>query len=314
MQLPPLPPAPLILGSLGEYVLPAAGGAALAFGLFLCLGRWAAALGSAAAMIAGFAWANFTFAAPDWEGTSRLIPWKPEPRYAWNYLPRAALTLVGVGLASRWLGLFAGRFLPGRFWYLKNFLVWVPRWIAIVIVTSWVMPIAWDKAFFWLKPALGTVMLLSWIALDGTARGGSGWQAALSLFAMFLAAGTVAIYAHSSLFMTIAVVFGFAMLGVAAIACAAKADTSGAIPAGVAVLPALLLNARYQGESLVPMASFWLVAVAPLILLPFLIPRIARQNRWLLLTGRTVLVLAPLAIGVALALANEQLPPQEEWG
>src|SRR6185312_4744174 len=110
MALPPLPPAPLVLETLRDLVLPAASGAALTFGLFLCLGRWAAALGSAAAVSAGFVWANFTFAAPDWEGTSRLIPWKPEPRYAWNYLPRAALVLVAVGLVTRWLGCLAGSF------------------------------------------------------------------------------------------------------------------------------------------------------------------------------------------------------------
>ena len=58
-----LPPTALVLETLGQFALPAAGGAALVYVLFLALGRWAAALGSAAAIIVGYAAANFTFAA-----------------------------------------------------------------------------------------------------------------------------------------------------------------------------------------------------------------------------------------------------------
>ena len=53
--MPPLPPTEIVLDSLRLNILPAAGGAALVMGLFLLLGRWAAALGSAAAIIVAFA-------------------------------------------------------------------------------------------------------------------------------------------------------------------------------------------------------------------------------------------------------------------
>src|SRR5688572_4257246 len=112
--MPPLPPTSIILEGLKLDVLPAAGGAALVYCLFAATGRWATALGSAAAVVVAFVWANYTFAGLEWEkaGTSRLIAWKPDdPQQAWMWLPRAALVLVLVGLLSRWLGLIAGRLL-----------------------------------------------------------------------------------------------------------------------------------------------------------------------------------------------------------
>src|SRR5262249_61889132 len=58
--MPPLPPTKEVLDAMQYAILPAAGGAALVAGTFLVFGRWAAALGSAAAVAGGFAWANYT--------------------------------------------------------------------------------------------------------------------------------------------------------------------------------------------------------------------------------------------------------------
>jgi len=317
--MPPIPPTPLIVETLRDLVLPAAGGAALILGLFLTLGRWAGCLGSAAAVVAGFVWANFTLdtggeaaGAIEWERTSRIIPWLPD-KPTWHSLPRAALVLVLVGLASRGLGLIAHRALSDRWWWVERLLVWVPRWVALLVVGSWVMPVPWAEAYPWSKAALAATMLLSWVVLDGTARGGAGSQVALALAAMFFAAGGVTIFAHSKLFMDAAVVLGAAFFGIAVIARVGRVDASGAIPAGVAFLPALLVNARYQSESLVPLSAFWLVGLAPLALLPGLIPRVGRLHPLILGAGRMILVLIPLFIAVELAMANEQLPPPEEW-
>src|SRR5215204_3887025 len=96
-----------VLDALQQCVLPGAGGAALVLALFLVFGRWSAALGSAAAIVAAFMWGNFTLAnlnfddpKPTWSNTGRLLLWKPSewkggdtaPGYMW--LPRAALVLV----------------------------------------------------------------------------------------------------------------------------------------------------------------------------------------------------------------------------
>lgn len=307
--LPPLPPAELVLGALKQDLLPAAGGAALVMCAFLALGRWAGALGSAAAVVVGFTWANYTFEV-GWENTGRLVPWNPD-RYVWHWLPRAAVILVGVGLVSRWIGLLAGRFLPERRWWVANLLVWVPRWAAVVVVSGWLVPTqAADLP--WVRPALATAMLLSWIALDGVARSGAGGQVAAYQSAMFLAAAAVLIHHHWGGAMELAVVLGFALFGIAVAAGAIKSDTSGAVPATVGFLPGLILSGRIQVDSQVPLASFWLVALAPLTLLPFLIPWVNRQNRWLVIPLRTLLVLAPLVVSVVLAMQHEQLAFGEE--
>src|SRR5262245_42930006 len=113
----PLPPIKLVLSGLSNDVLPAAAGGAFILCLFLLLGRWAGALGSAVAVVVAILWANFTlinaqFEEPTWTNTFRLLPWKPgEDVAGWNWLPRAAFVLVVVGLISRWLGMIAARLL-----------------------------------------------------------------------------------------------------------------------------------------------------------------------------------------------------------
>ena len=312
MTVPPLPPAGLVLEMVRQDILPAAGGAAFAMAFILCLGRWAGPLGAAVGAIVGYAWANYTFDLLTWESTHRLIPWKPD-RSTWHFLPQASLVLVGVGLASRWLGSLVGCMLPERRWWVANLLVWLPRWIAVLVVGSWLIPTPWVEAHTWLRPALGAAMLFSWIALDGLARSGASGEVSSYLAAIFLAASVLFIYAHSKLFMELAVVLGYVFFGIAAVARSARVDASGAIPAAVGFLPALALNVRFQTESLVPVSAFVLIALAPLALLPFSIPRLARQRRWLVMPLRALLVLLPLVFAVMLTLEYERLPPEEDW-
>jgi len=119
--MPPIPPNADLLPQLQLTILPAVGGAAFVVCAFLLLGRWASALGSAAAIVAAFVWANYAFPSQfktcdfdtpldttQW-GTGRLIPWKiDEDTKPWHWLPRASLALVIVGLLSRWAGLLVG--------------------------------------------------------------------------------------------------------------------------------------------------------------------------------------------------------------
>ena len=51
----------------------------------------------------------------------------------------------------------------------------------------------------------------------------------------------------------------------------------------------------------VPAACFWLVALTPLILLPFALPPLARTNRWYVRVLQAVLVFVPLLIAVIVA-------------
>lgn len=312
--MPPLPPTKDVLDALHHTALPAAAGAALVTAAFLSLGRWAAALGAAAAVAVGFGWANYTFESLSWSDTTRVIPWYPEDGAPpWHRLPRAAAFLLVVGLVSRWAGLFTGRALAEKHWWAANLFVWAARVGAVAVVAPGLVPDDPGGAHLWQRPALAAAMLALWVALDGLARSGAGSEAAAYLAAAFVVAGAVLLYAHSARFMDIAVMCGCAAAGVAVAAFPTRADTSGAVPLGVVGLPALMLHGRVSLDSQVPVAAFALVALAPLALLPFLIPAVARQPRWVIVPLRALLVLAPLVAAVVLAAKYETLAFDEQW-
>lgn len=335
--MPPLPPLKDVLDALQHCVLPGAGAAALMLGVFLVVGRSGAALGSAVAVAVAYLCGNFTLAnlsfddpLPTWENTSRLLLWKPvesqkpteaSPGYQW--LPRAALVLLVVGLVTRWLGLIAARMVPERVWWSVGvgLLVWLPRAAAVYVVSAWLVlgNAASKPEWEGLRWQLAGATLLGWLVLDVLARDGISAQVSAYLAAMFFAGGVVLLYSHNAKFMELAVVMGAAMFGIAVVACAASAggrlSVSGAIPAAVVFLPGLLLGTRPAHDATkVPALSFWLVALAPLALAPFLVPRVSRQNRFLVFALRAAAVLLPLAVAVILAGQHEKLPYEEEWG
>lgn len=320
--MPPPPPLKDVLEALQQDVLPGAGGAALVMCLFLLFGRWSAALGSAVAVTFAFMWSNFQLAdPPSWDSPTRLLLWKPDadsPGHQW--LSRAALLLVLVGLVSRWVGLLAARLLPTRYWWGSSVLVWFPRIGGVVVVSAWLVLGKAAEAPEWehLRWELVAAMLFIWIVLDGLARSDISAQVAAYLAAIFFAGAAILLYSHNASFMELAVVIGSAMFGVAVAAGLVKTDAdakvhvSGAIPAAVVFLPGLLLGTRpSHPDNKVPDLCFWLVALSPLLLAPFLIPRISRQNRWLLLVLRVLLVLAPLIVAGLLAGQHEKLPYEE---
>jgi hypothetical protein len=312
--MPPLPPTKDVLDALHHTALPAAAGAALVMAAFLSLGRWAAALGAATAVAVGFGWANYTFDVLSWLNTTRVIPWYAEDGApAWHGLPRAAAFLLVVGLISRWLGLLAGRLLAEKHWWGANLFVWAARVGAVAVVVPGLVPDAAAGEHFWLRPALMATMLALWVALDGIARDTAGTEVTAYLAAAFVVAGAVLLYAHSARFMDVAVMCGCAAAGVAVAAFPTRADTSGAVPLGVVGLPTLMLHGRLSLDSQVPVTSFALVALAPLALLPFFIPAVARQPRWVVIPLRALLVLAPLVAAVVLAAQHEKLAFDEEW-
>jgi hypothetical protein len=66
-------------------------------------------------------------------------------------------------------------------------------------------------------------------------------------------------------------------------------------------------------ESTLPVTPFWLIAVSPLALAPFLIPWVSRRRRWYMVLAGAVLLLIPL--GIAVNMAAQSGPPAyaEEW-
>jgi hypothetical protein len=321
--MPPLPPLKYVLEALQQDVLPAAGGAALVLCLFLLLGRWAGALGSAAAIAVAFLWSNFTLTLlkfdekPTWENTARLLPWKPgENAPGWNWLPLSALLLVVVGLLSRWIGMAGRRTLPDRLWWGANILVWAPRLAGVIVVGGWLTSgnAAAEPQWEGLRWQLAVAMFITWIALDGVARADFGAEVAAYLGITFLVAGTMLLYTHNAKQMEVAVILAFAMLGIATVATLGGCDTNGAIPAAVAFLPGLMLATRPSwSPHNVPSHCLWLVALAPLVLLPFAIPKVAEKRGWLVRLLRAALVLAPLMTAIVLASEHEKLVFEEEW-
>jgi hypothetical protein len=318
----PLPPVQNMIEILQPTVLPAAGGAVLVMALALLPGRRQAALGSALAVLFGFAWANFSLdggldrdsGAIQWSKTYRLIPWKSDADVpsGWRRLPEAAFMLVVVGLVSRWLGLLAGGRLPDRRWWIANVLVWLPRVVAVAVVSGWLVAEQASIDSPWLRMEILVAILISWIALDGVARSREGPEAAYDLAMLAFAAAGVLLYSHSSKFMEIMLTLGFASFGVALAASLKRADVSGAVPFGAAFIPGLVLGGRGVLSSEAPAGSYWLVAFGPVLLLPFLLPRLARANCRIALAVRMALVIAPAAAAIAAAASFEQLPFDSE--
>ena len=281
--------------------------------LFALLGRWAGALGSACAVAGGFVAANYLFKTPGWTD-GRVLPWKQvNESKPWEWLPRAALVLILVGLASRWLGLLLARVLPERRWWAANLFVWAPRVAAVVAVSGWLVSERWAAEHSWLPWALPVVMMLNWVVLDTVSRSGSGAEVAAYLSVNAMAVGAVLLYMDWAAVTEVAVMLGAALFGVTVAAWLAKTDASGAIPAAVAFLPALMVAGRTSAIGSVPLASFWLLALAPLTLSPFLIPRLAKHDGWKTRTARAVLILIPVLIALVLADQNAKLSFGDDW-
>jgi hypothetical protein len=284
-------------------------------------------------------WSNFTLdhvkfgEKPTWENTAHLLPWKPgENAPGWHALPRAALVLMVVGLLSRWLGLLAARFLPERHWWGANLLVWAPRIAAVFLISEWLTTgeAASAPQWHWLRYQLAGAILFVWIALDSMARAtGSvqdnsapvpGWvpdesarpsagaEVAAYQAVAFFATAALLVYTGNARIGEVALIMSFAMLGLAIVAGLGGSDTSGAIPAGAVFLPGLVLGTRPSyDQGNVPEEAFWLIALAPLVLLPFLIPALYRKNDWFVRVIRFLLVLAPLIAAIVLTSQRVEL-------
>ncbi len=303
MELPPLPPSDDICAALKVTVLPAAGAAAFTCALVLAIDRRLGALASALAILAGLAYANWV---------ELRLPWNPDPAksvsVAWEWLPRAVVLLVAVGLGSRWLGLALNRW-P----WLAILAVWLPRLAATIPVAFWLVPERVREPEPWLLPAFASIAFLDWVILDGLARARDA-TLPFDLAAMMIAASVVILYSHSARFMDVAAMAGAAFFAIGAVARAARpAEVSGAIPAGVALLPGLLLSTHVSTENLVPRSAYLLVALAPLTLAPWLIPALARRTGPLARIARLAILLLPLILAGILAGRVESLPWEAEW-
>ena len=127
-----------------------------------------------------------------------------------------------------------------------------------------------------------------------------------------MAAGTVVIYAHSKSLLDIATLGGMCLFGITAVVVFTKGDVGPIFPGAAFLLTGTLFAGFHETYSNVPTTAFVLPAVAPLLSLVGLIPRVLRlRPRW-----RFAVVVLPvlivLGLAVGLAMANETLAFGEE--
>ena len=304
MTVPPPPPLADVLDALQHVMLPAAGASAFVFAAVLLFGRRSANLGAALAVCAGLVAGN-------WE----KLPMPAVPTAsAWTHLPGYAFDLLLMGVLSQYAtgdGDRPGGELPSRRVLVAG--KWLIRTATVAYCANAVIPAdpGFDRTQLYVLFVLGTLAL--WFALDGLAVSGHPAEAAALLAVVALLGGGVMLYAHSAIFLDLATILGSALLGVAVVAGGAKVDARGAVPAFVGFFPGLLLSGRALTTSEVPAASFVLVAVAPLTLLPWLAPNLSRRKGPWPRVIRLLSVLTPLVVALVLAGRVESLPWEQDW-
>jgi hypothetical protein len=290
------PPAPLVLEALQLALLPAALAAAAVFAVILLAGgnRWSVP-GAALALAAGLVAGNWYQPALPWlpEG----LPWSPGvPRWPWLlWLGLAALAvgvlirLPQVPILIRWLAMAAA----------AGFAAWL-------LVPPDLLPEDLRDKAAWPVAAFAAVVFVEWALLEHLCERSPGGGIPLGLALTFFAAATVLIYAHTARLTDVATFLGASLFGIA-VAARQQAD-AGAVAPGVAVLlPGLLLAGQYTTFSEVPLTSFLLVALAPLALLPTLLPPFRRWEGIRLRVLQITLILAPLVVAVVLTMRAESL-------
>lgn len=297
MTLPPPPPLADLLEKLHALILPALAGGALGVVLLVAAWRKLAWPGAALGALGGAALANWGRDYFSWGFGERT----------YDAVAPAALALTLVGLVTQPLSSIKWR--PEA----MTLLMWLIRVAAAVEFAGWLAP-AWPD-----RLALAGAASLHWAVLDLVARpmperrGNRSAQVLLLQSLALTLAGGVALYAHSMRLSDYLSLAGAATLGVALAGYAANVDVRAALPLGVLTLPGVLLVTRETTTSLVPVSAYALAASAPLGLLPWLVPALARRDGWAGVAIRFAVVAGLAAGAVALAGRVEVLPWEEEW-
>ncbi len=290
------PPAPLVFEALQLALLPAALAAAAVFAVLLLSGgrRWATP-GAALALAAGMAIGNWYRPALPWlpEG----LPWNPAlPRWHWLlWLGGAALAfgvlirLPQIPLVIRWLAIAAA----------AGFMAWL-------LVPVELLPEDGHKNTTWTIALFALVVFAEWVLIEHLCQHVPGGSIPLGLTLTFLAGAAVLLHAGTMRFTDVATFLAASLLGIAT-AARQQADAGGMAPGVAVLLPGLLLSGQTTMVSdsevpVPPLTSFLLVALAPLALLPTLLPPFRRWQGVRLGILQLFLLLAPSIVAVVLAM------------
>jgi hypothetical protein len=302
--MPPPPPLQDILSAVQDVMLPAAGISALVFALLLNLGRWAHSLAAALGLIAGVAFVNWN---------KSLFPWIPDTA-TWHQLPLATLFLVLFSLLCSLILSTVRRFGSEKWQFRSELLCWLVRLIAVGFCHWMILPEALRLDKPWIWPVLTLLATLNWRVLDQLSYREAHVELVILIALNVMLGSGVLLYAHSARFMELGTAFGCAALGIAVVSQLTKSATSGVLPVFIGLWPGLLLSGYWGNSSEdIPLGVFTLVAAAPLVLLPWLIPAIWRGPIWLHRVLWFILMLVPVLFALGLAGEYGKLPWEEEW-
>ena len=297
MMIPPPPPVAEVMEKLQTLIVPAMAGGAFGVALLLALSRRLAWPAAAFAAVGGAALANWGHSYFAWELGDR----------SFQGIAPAALMLAVIGVITEPLSLLKWR--PQTIVVL----MWMVRIAATIYLAGWVAA-QWPD-----RLALAGVVSLHWAILDVVAQpnseriGNRSAQVLLLQSLALLLAGGVVLYAHSMRLSDFLNLAGAAAFGVTLAGYATKCDVRGALPIGAIVLPSVLFVTRETTTSLVPLSANALAVAAPLGLLPWVFPALARRDGWTGATLRFAVVIVLAASAVILAGRVEMLPWEEEW-
>ena len=297
MAFPAPPPSAEVADKLQALVAPAAAGGALGVVLLLALSRRLAWPAAALGALGGAALANWG---------RNYFAWGLGER-SFQAIAPAAFILTLVGVVTQPLALIAWR--PR----LVTLTMWALRVAATVFLAGWLAPEWADRLM------LAGLISLQWATLDAVARplpgrrGNRSAQVVLLQSLVMTLSGVLVLYAHSLRLADFLNMAGAAALGVALAGYAADVDVRGAIPLGAVTLPGVLFITHQTTTSLVPLSAYALAAAAPLGLLPWVAPRLARRDGWPGVLCRFAVVLGLVAAALMIAGRVETLPWEEEW-
>jgi hypothetical protein len=154
---------------------------------------------------------------------------------------------------------------------------------------------------------LSLAILLEWAVLVALARNWRDGTAATVSAICFGAAGMVVLHASSLRLADMALMFSAAMFGPALVAWIWRGNTAPALAGAAVFLPGLALTAQQETFSQVPQESFLLAGLAPLALIPLMLPWILRKPFWATRALALILPLVPAAWAIFLAAQAEPI-------
>jgi hypothetical protein len=185
----------------------------------------------------------------------------------------------------------------------------MPQWVGLLVrvIASLAAGLALAPEDPLISVAFAAVVLAEWHALE---RLGGRYQSLIFPFGLASMTGALAlvlIHAHSARFMGIALMASASWGGMVLAILHRRADSSSTAPCAAVLLCGLSLAGYDPEANKVPLASFLLVALQPLLYLPLEIGPLSRWKGPGRIIIDAILFVVPLVAAVGLAMAYESI-------